>query len=141
MTKQRKPPLHNEPARYHREALADCAEARLARVAAEPDECSCRGEYVTALDIVDGCKCGRLKPFHEMTDDEVNAAASPATRERVTDEMVDRALSALMFDPEVPTGVRPHLLGGEVLVIRERCDAEPIVRATLEAALSEKGDE
>lgn len=51
----------------------------------EADECSCRGEYITALDLVDGCKCGRLKPFHEMTDEEVNVAASPATREAVTE--------------------------------------------------------
>lgn len=46
---------------------------------------------------------------------------------------VEAALVALMCDPHVPTGVRPHLLGGEVLVIRERTDAEPIVRAVLKA--------
>lgn len=48
--------------------------------------------------------------------------------------LVDAALLALMQSPDVPTGVRPHLLGGEVLVIRERCDAEPIARAVLDAA-------
>lgn len=61
----------------------------------EADECSCRGEYITALDLVDGCKCGRLKPFHEMTDDEVNVAASPVTRETVTEEMVRAGAYAL----------------------------------------------
>lgn len=53
----------------------------------------------------------------------------------VTEAMVERALIALMRSEDVPTGVRPHLVEGEVLVIRERCDAEPIVRAALAAAL------
>lgn len=43
--------------------------------------------------------------------------------------LIKKALAAVMRDPEVPTGVRPHLLGGDVLVIRERTDAEPIIRA------------
>lgn len=51
----------------------------------EEQPCSCRGEYITAIDLVDGCKCGRLKPFDRMTDDECNAAAaqgdSPTLRE------------------------------------------------------------
>ncbi|ABR10457.1 hypothetical protein MPMin1_gp27 [Microbacterium phage Min1] len=58
-----------------------------------------------------------------------------------SDAQLDRALVALMHDPEVPTGVRPHLLGGEVLVIRERTDAEPIVRAVLRAAAAVEGGE
>lgn len=53
-----------------------------------------------------------------------------------TVRLIDAALDALMLDHEVPTGVRPNLIGGEVLVIRERTDAEPIVRAVLRAALA-----
>lgn len=51
------------------------------------------------------------------------------------DRLIETALVALIHDPEVPTGMRPHLLGGEVLVIRERTDAEPIVRAVIHALM------
>ena len=70
----------------------------------------------------------------------LDAEFGPADRKspapEVTDEMVERALVALMLDPAVPTGVRPGFVATSVLVIRERCDAEPIVRAALEAALN-----
>lgn len=49
--------------------------------------------------------------------------------------LTEAALVALIHDPEVPTGMRPHLLGGEVVVIRERTDAEPIVRAVIHALM------
>lgn len=48
------------------------------------------------------------------------------------EKLIEEALVALAHDPEVPTGVRPHLLGGVTLVIRERTDAEPIVRVALD---------
>lgn len=53
-----------------------------------------------------------------------------------TDAQIEAALRALILSPEVPTGVRPGFVEGEVLVIRERTDAEPIVRAALKAAFT-----
>lgn len=55
------------------------------------EACSCRGEYVSALDIVDGCKCGRLKPFDQMTDDECNAAAT--AQGEPSDALIEEALA------------------------------------------------
>ncbi|MFJ6429679.1 hypothetical protein [Microbacterium maritypicum] len=57
-------------------------------------------------------------------------------REDELDRLIDTALIALMHDPAVPTGMRPLLLGGEELMIRERTDAESIVRAVLNAVLT-----
>lgn len=51
------------------------------------------------------------------------------------DRLIEAALVALIHDPEVPTGMRPLLLGGAELMIRERTDAESIVRAVIHAVL------
>lgn len=65
------------------------------------------------------------------------APAAPEPQGEPSDAQVDRLIEAgmvaLIHDSEVPTGMRPHILGGEVLVIRERTDAEPIVRAVIHA--------
>lgn len=101
----------------------------------EADECSCRGEYITALDLVDGCKCGRLKPFHEMTDEEVNVAASPATRETVTEEMVERGARAYWRKSMDKVGDRSDDWDES-----EREWYMWAARVVLEAAVTEKGD-
>lgn len=80
--------------------------------------------------------------FNPLNEAFVAGAVWAASRPvEVTDEMADRALRAVMLDPNIPTGDRLHHRAGHVLVIRERTDVEPIVRAALRGALSEGGDE
>lgn len=124
-------------------ALALIAELRLAReciekVRAEADA------YGRQPDVMEPCGAVAQSLRFILTEydkqkDNVQGEPSDAQEEDL-EERVDRALVALMHDPEVPTGVRPHLLGGEVLVIRERTDAEPIVRAVLRAAAETGGE-